>query len=132
MTCWLLPVGRRSKLEELLALQLRAMRAPAPVREYRFAEQHVGPGPGIRLRLREAGLKDWRFDFAWPDKMLGVEVEGGAHVGGRHTRGVGFTEDCLKYHHAMALGWTIYRCEGRLVERGDAARLIEKLLGGGA
>ncbi len=122
---------RRSALEEALALQLRARNTPPAEREYRFAVHHVGSQPGIRERLRKAGLKDWRFDFAWPARKLAVEVEGGAHVGGRHTRGVGFEEDCLKYHRAMELGWTVYRCEGKLIRRGDAADLISRLLGVG-
>lgn len=121
-------MAKRSRLEESLALQLRVVKAPRPEREYRFAVAHIGAGKGIRQRLKDAGLKDWRFDFAWPDKMLAAEVEGGAFSNGRHTRGVGFTEDCIKYHHAMRLGWTVYRCESRLIGSGDAVRLLERLL----
>lgn len=80
--------------------------------------------------MRQAGLRDWRFDFAWPERMLAVEVEGGAFKEGRHTRGAGFTQDCQKYHHAMRLGWAVYRCEGKLIASGDAVQLIKKLLGG--
>jgi len=117
-----------SKLESTLAHQMRAMKIPVPETEYRFALHHVGAGKEIRKRLAAAGLKDWRFDFAWPDRKLAVEVEGGSFVGGRHTRGVGFREDCHKYHHAMRLGWTVYRCEGTLIRTGYAVALVEKLL----
>ena len=79
-------------------------------------------------RLSQAGLKDWRFDFAFIEQKLAVEVEGGAFVGGRHTRGAGFTGDILKYHNAMALGWTVYRCDGALVKNGQAVALIERLV----
>jgi hypothetical protein len=34
-----------------------------------------------------------------------------------------------KYHHALRLGWTVYRCDGELIKTGQAARLIEKQLG---
>lgn len=119
-----------SKLEEALDVQIRAHGLPDPEREHRFAAIHVGLGKGVRARLQEAGLRDWRFDFAWPDAMLAVEVEGGHFVGGRHTRGKGFEEDCQKYHHAMRLGWTVYRCEGRLIGSGDAVDLIAKMLRG--
>lgn len=40
--------------EETLLLQLRALKLPAPEREYRFH-------PGRR----------WRFDFAWPSLIRG-------------------------------------------------------------
>lgn len=117
-----------SALEALLDMQLRGLKAEKPDREYPFAAQHVGPGPGVRNRLKEAGLKNWRFDFAWPRHMFAVEVEGGGWTNGRHTRPTGFREDMEKYHHAHLLGWRIYRCDARLVETGDAAQLILKTL----
>lgn len=117
-----------SGLEASLALQMRAHQLPAPEREYRFAMHHVGGGDGIRARLKQAGLKDWRFDFAWPAQKLAVEVEGGAFVGGRHTRGTGFREDLLKYHHAMVMGWNIYRCEGWLIQHGHVMDFLTRFL----
>jgi very-short-patch-repair endonuclease len=51
----------------------------------------------------------WRFDFAWPDAMVAVEVEGGVWTGGRHTRGAGFQADCRKYNAAVLLGWRVLR-----------------------
>ena len=118
-----------SHLEETLRLQLRHLKAPPGEQEYRFgAIAAGGTGRGLRKRLQEHGLKDWRFDFAWPDLMFAVEVEGGAHVNGRHNRGKGFEEDLTKYHHAMRLGWTVYRCGAHLVNNWDAAKLIHRIL----
>ena len=118
-----------SALEITLYFQIKALGLPLPEREYRFAAEHVGKGQCIRQRLHQAGLKDWRFDFAFIEQKLAVEVEGGAFVNGRHTRGVGFTADIWKYHQAMSLGWTVYRCDGALVRNGEAVGLIERLLG---
>ena len=117
-----------SNLEEMLARQIKLIRLPEPVREYRFAAEHVALGCGIKKRLADAGLKDWRFDFAWPPLMLAVEVEGGGWTGGRHTRGKGFEEDLRKYDKAMNLGWNIYRCSGDMVKEGVAVNTIEKLI----
>lgn len=114
-----------SRLEQLLEQQIRLLKLPAPETEYRFAYHHVGPGKDIRKRLAAAGLKDYRFDFAWPSHKLAVEVEGGSFVNGRHTRGVGFRDDCHKYHAAMMLGWTVYRCEETLIRKGKAVEFIE-------
>lgn len=118
-----------SDLEAALALQIRALRLPEPEREHRFAALAAGgTGKGLRARLRTAGLKDWRFDFAWPSKMLAVEVEGGIWVSGRHNRGGGMEEDCRKYGRAMTLGWSVYRTTGGLITSGEAVQIIEALL----
>lgn len=118
-----------SQLEKALKRQIWISGLPTPEAEYRFgAEAAGGPGKGLRRRLEAAGLKDWRFDFAWPDLMLAVEVEGGAWVGGRHTRGKGFVEDLKKYQEAQRLGWTIYRTAGELIKTGEAVQTIKELI----
>ena len=52
----------------------------------------------------------FRFDYAWPDQKVALEVEGGVWTGGRHTRGKGFLADMEKYNHAAGLGWLVVRC----------------------
>lgn len=68
---------------------------PEPVREYAFA--------------REAGRR-WRFDWAWPDARVALEIEGGLWTGGRHTIGKGFLQDLEKYNEAQLYGWIVLRC----------------------
>jgi hypothetical protein len=101
-----------SKLEETLLLHIKAMKLPMPVVEYKFHD-----------------TRRWRFDFAWPDSKLAVEVEGGTWGKSRHTTGKGFEADCLKYDEAMRLGWNIYRCSGDMVKNGRAIETIKLLLG---
>lgn len=92
--------------------------------EYRFAAHHVGLGPGLRDRLRAAGLQDWRFDLCSPSLMIAVEIEGGAWTGGRHTRGAGFSGDLRKYAAAQRLGWTIIRTDYAMIRSGEAYTTI--------
>lgn len=117
-----------SALEDMLAQQIKFVKLTPPQREYRFAAEHVGLGPGIKLRLAEHQLKDWRFDFAWPGYMFAVEVEGVTPQGGRHQRIGGYKEDLKKYHAALDLGWTVYRTSGALIKNGASIALIEKRL----
>jgi hypothetical protein len=49
----------------------------------------------------------WRLDFAWPEKMVALEIHGGVWSGGRHTRGGGFIADRRKMNAAVAIGWRI-------------------------
>lgn len=113
-----------SGLERVLSFQLKTV-GIAHESEYRFAAMHVGLGKGIKDRLKQAGLKDYRADFAFTNAKLLVEVEGGGWTSGRHTRGKGFADDLRKYQAAMRLGWTVYRCDGDMVNRGEALKFIE-------
>lgn len=117
-----------SKGEVMLDEQLTLAGLPEPEREYRFAAHVVGLGPGIRKRLREAGLKDWRLDFAWPPEMLAVEVQGGTWSQGKHTRGQGYEDDREKINAAQLLGWTVLEFTTGMIRDGRALRTIERAL----
>lgn len=100
-----------SKLEASLLLHIRANELPEPEREYRFHTK-----------------RRWRFDLAYPVKMLAVEIEGGVWSGGRHTTGAGFSADCEKYNEASLLGWRIIRVTGDHIENGAAIDWIRRAL----
>lgn len=106
------PLMALSAGEELLALMVDAYDVPEPVRELQF---HAA--------------RKWRFDFAWPDHMLAVEIEGVTKEGGRHQRVDGFDKDCEKYEAAMLAGWTVYRVTHARVKSGRAIEVIRQMLG---
>ena len=117
-----------SNLEETLALHMRAA-GLSPVREYRVGAEAVGgAGKGLRSRLAEAELKDWRIDFAFVEDKLAVEVEGGTWTGGRHTTGTGFDADCEKYNKLTLMGWRVLRFTGTSIKSGVALQCIEAAL----
>ena len=115
-------------LKLVASLKLNHPKLPPPNAEYRFARDVVGDEAGLRKRLTEAGLKDWRFDLAWPVYMIAAEVEGGAFVQGRHVQGVGFTNDLIKYGWAGYYGWTVYRCDAKMIKSGLAAHQLSTIL----
>jgi len=102
-----------SVIEEMFAQHVRAQKLPAPEREFRFDP-----------------TRRWRMDFAWPVQRVAVEVEGGIHSGGRHTRGTGFEQDARKYLAAMLAGWVVVRVTGKMVRDGTAVDALCKLLTG--
>lgn len=71
-------------------------------------------------------IRYWRFDFAWPEFKVAVEIEGGVWVKGRHNRGAGFIEDCHKYNEAARMGWTVLRFPTQEVENGTMIEYIVK------
>lgn len=106
--------AKRQRLEDRLHSDLIKLGVPEPVRQYRYHPH-----------------RRWRFDFAWPDHGLAVEVDGGTWSGGRHTRGAGYEKDSEKINAANLLGWTCLRYTSSMVKSGRAAREIAEALGGG-
>jgi hypothetical protein len=88
---------------------LQAAGLPLPIQEYRFAPP-----------------RRWRFDYAWPDRLLAVEVEGGVWTRGRHVRGAGYLADLEKYTEAALRGWCVLRVTPDMVRDGRALRLVER------
>jgi len=97
--------------ERALETQLRQTGATGWIRELQFD-----------------AARRWRFDFAWPDARVAVEVEGGTWSDGRHNRGDGFERDCEKYAEAAIAGWQVLRVTTAMVDDGRAVTLLGRLL----
>lgn len=96
--------------EETFALHCSA-EGLAPTREHQFCD------------------RGWRFDFAWPEKKVAVEVEGGTAFGkSRHSKGRGFEADAAKYNRAAREGWIVLRYSTRMVTAGDAINEVITVL----
>jgi len=79
--------------------------------------------PVVRTMFKEAGIpapvfehrfhptRKWRFDLAWPDRMVALEVQGGMLQRGRHTRGMALLKEYEKLNAACVLGWRVLFCQ---------------------
>ena len=84
----------------------------------RVLAQLVGfPDPATELLFHPK--RKWRFDYAWEEQKLALEVHGGIHSGGRHTRGRGFVEDRAKMNEATLLGWTVLEVTPEHIKSGQ-------------
>lgn len=108
-----------SKSEETFQMQLRAIKAPPWVREWRCVPD-----------------RKWRFDFAWPEIKLAVEIEGVIHFGtnadgsrktSRHQNRAGYENDCDKYNRATLEGWRVLRFTQKHIKSGEAMQIMEGL-----
>ena len=80
--------------------------------------QLVGfPDPTTELLFHPK--RKWRFDYAWEEQKLALEVHGGIHSGGRHTRGRGFVEDRAKMNEATLLAWTVLEVTPEHIKSGQ-------------
>lgn len=89
----------------------RALGIPEPEPEYRFAPP-----------------RRWRFDHAWVDAKVALEVDGGVWQYGRHNRATGFLKDCEKLNEAACLGWRILRVTPQQMQTGAAMVLVARAL----
>lgn len=90
---------KMSALEDLLFEKILAAGLPEPKKEFIFHD-----------------IRKWRFDFAFPEQLTAVEVEGGIYTGGRHTTPEGFINDCDKYNTAQLIGWVVLRFTRKHIE----------------
>ena len=81
------------------------MGMPDPVTEHRFHP-----------------TRKWRFDYAWPDHKIAVEIEGGIWMKGRgaHSWPVNIIRDMEKQNEAGKLGWRIFRFQPKDLKNGTA------------
>ena len=98
-----------SELEEILLFQIRALGLPEPKREYMFHK-----------------TRQWRWDFAWPEHKIAVEVQGGTWSGGAHARGQGLERDYRKINAGMLSGWRVFQSSSGMVKSGELVEMIGK------
>jgi very-short-patch-repair endonuclease len=98
--------GKASEIEALMDEQLRDYGLPP------YERQH-------------APLEDrkFRIDFAWPDRMIGLEVDGAVH----RIKG-SFKQSFERNYQLMLLGWTVLHVGGDEVRKGIAIQWIQNIL----
>lgn len=104
------PAAVVSEIEELFYAQCQAV-GRTPIRQYRFLPP-----------------RRWRFDFAWVEYSLALELDGGIHKQGRHNRAGGITADCVKLAAAVIDGWRVLRVTPEQVRKGLAVAWVQQAL----
>jgi hypothetical protein len=105
---------RSSSLEMLADNRIERAGLPAGEPQYRFASP-----------------RRWRFDRAWPERKISLELEGGVYRkgGGWHQSIQRYTADAEKYSTAAVMGWVVVRCTGAQVRDGTMVRLLKQAFG---
>ena len=93
----------------ILLVEILKSGIPIPIKEYRFHP-----------------VRRWRFDLAWKEEKLAVEIEGGIWQYGRHNRAATFIKDMEKYNEACLLGWNLLRFTTSMVKDGTAMKALTR------
>lgn len=77
----------------------------------------------------------WQTDFAWPEKKILVEIEGGiwrrdrfGNWAGAHSHPLNILRDIEKYNHMALLGYRLFRFSDRELKDGSAIEMMRKVL----
>lgn len=81
--------ANRSKHNHKIYLAWKAAGIGEPITELQFLKE-----------------RKWRFDFAWPEERIAIEVNGGGGRG-RHNTVIGNTKDSEKLNAAQVAGWIV-------------------------
>lgn len=84
---------------------------PLPITEYKFHP-----------------ARKWRFDYAFPEFKVALELEGGVWIQGRHTRPTGYKKDMEKYSEAALLGWKVLRIEPNEILKHKTFEMLKRAL----
>ena len=103
---------------DTLCADLKLVGLPVPVREYVFALDDQGDP-----------VRRWRFDLAYVDLKIAIEVDGGLLTGGRHGGQPSAVRDIEKRLAAAVLGWRVLHFRPAQVTSGEALVWIEAALG---
>lgn len=101
---------RKGDAMQLLLLDVRAFGVPFET-EHRFAPP-----------------RRYRWDLAFPERMVAVEVDGATWTGGRHTTGRGHQTDCEKRNLGTLMGWRIFTFSTSMIRDGAHMDVLSKAL----
>ena len=116
----------RERAEREFAQQVALAKLPPPVEQHRFHE-----------------TRGWRLDFAWPERKLAVEVQGGiwrkykvkrkdgevVDLPGAHALPSNIERDIEKHNALTLQGWALILVTPKMIRAGEALNLVEEMLG---
>lgn len=71
--------------------------------------------------------RDWVYDFAWIDKLICLDLQGGGWVRGGHSRELGMANDFNKHNAALLLGWRPFLASTSMIDN-DPISLVNSIL----
>ena len=108
---------KKADVKIALCRQIALAGLPAPHTELLFAP--IVDGKHVRL---------WRFDLAWPQQQIALEIEGSFFHGGRHGGAQSSVRDMEKRNAAAVLGWRVMIIDTKRAVDGTAIVWLQAAL----
>lgn len=84
--------------------------------------------PGVVEEYKFINDRKFRFDFAWPEKKIALEFEGGIYAKDRrsgHLSIKDYEKDCYKYSRAAIDGWVVIRSTAKMWQNQVTVTLLD-------
>ncbi len=85
--------------------------------------------PKPQFEIRHIPDRRFRLDIGWPEKRIGIEVQGGIWIRGKHGRGSGVKKDMEKRNLQILNGWRVLEVEPKDLCTVDTIEMVSLLLG---
>lgn len=72
--------------------------------------------------------RKWRFDYAFIDQKVAIEINGGTYICGRHNRAGSVLKDYEKLNHAASNGWLVFQFIPQNAHLSTNLELVKKAL----
>lgn len=93
-------------------------------RQFEAVWQRCG-GPELETEHYFDNERLWRADYRIGRWL--IELDGGVFTGGRHTRALGYIEDCMKLNRAAMLGYQVIRIPTGCATDNYVSEIIERI-----
>lgn len=85
------------------------------------------PAPLIEYRFHP--VRKWRIDYFFVRARVGLEVQGGIFIQGRHSRGASLLKEYEKLNEAAAMGIRMLYCTPQQLKKGEILPVLKRALG---
>ena len=85
------------------------MKPPSPTSDLFTTICRTDIGVECVKEYRFHPTRKWRFDYAFVNQKVAIEIDGGVWISGRHNRASGYVKDLEKFNAAAALGWVVLK-----------------------
>jgi hypothetical protein len=87
--------------------------------------------PEPEYEVKHIPGRKFRLDIAWEPQRIGIEVNGGVWILGKHGRGSGIVKDMEKNNLSVVYGWRVFQVQPKDLCTQGTVELVRTLMSKG-